>query len=210
MNLIACAGLPRSGSTWLYNVVRLLLSTDGASVSGAFIDKYDSSDPAEIHVIKTHEFKPWLAEQANLILASRRDLRDIVASLIRKRWISPAQAIDYIGPYVQHYEFWRSIAVYELVYESMIEDQLQEILTLSEILGVECNSQILERICEAVAAIGQSERQIGSGWDQETLIHPQHITDGRAGSYQETLDSDLISSINYNFGDWLKYYGYLS
>jgi len=54
---VLCAGIPRSGSTWLYNAARLLLAhaAGPARVYGAWVEQYDPSHPEPWHVVKAHE-----------------------------------------------------------------------------------------------------------------------------------------------------------
>ena len=50
--LILSAGIPRSGSTWLYNAARLLLSAGGQdSLEAAWIEDYDRESPAALHLV---------------------------------------------------------------------------------------------------------------------------------------------------------------
>ena len=84
-SLILCAGIPRSGSTWLYNAARMLASHPARGdhpVYGAWIEHYDPSNPARVHVVKVHEPDEKLAWRASAVLTSRRDLRTL-----RRLWI---------------------------------------------------------------------------------------------------------------------------
>ncbi len=120
--LILSAGISRSGSTWLYNAARLLLSHDGAAkVAGAWIEDYDADDPAPVHLVKLHDPDAMLAEKADLVLTGRRDLRDIAASIQRMKWVDSEEALlAFLDAVVAQHDFWSPRAQYEMVYEAMI------------------------------------------------------------------------------------------
>ena len=66
--LILIAGMKRSGSTWMYNAVRLMLKDAGKDVYGCWIDDYDESNTAEFHVVKTHKWDKDLVENMGVWL----------------------------------------------------------------------------------------------------------------------------------------------
>ena len=85
--------MPRSGSTWLYNAARLLLRRapqGGADLSGGWIGDWRRLPKRRRLLLKVHEFDPFLAKKARLVLYSYRDLRDALASCRRKFDIEPS------------------------------------------------------------------------------------------------------------------------
>ncbi len=87
-----CLGMYASGSTWLYNAVRLVAARSlptRAVWSGyvAVASDVPARDPAVLHLIKSHDTEEaaatLLEKRAGWIVVSLRDPRDAVASLMR-------------------------------------------------------------------------------------------------------------------------------
>ncbi|MEM9155856.1 MAG: hypothetical protein AAGB13_12620, partial [Cyanobacteria bacterium P01_F01_bin.33] len=106
-NVILCAGMKRSGSTWLYNVLRVLLQEHTTyQVYGAWVSDYDAKNLAPIHLIKVHGFNSQLLDYSDLVFTSRRDIRDVIASLIRKGWIEPSNALSAVSEIIENHARW--------------------------------------------------------------------------------------------------------
>ncbi len=203
--VVVCAGMPRSGSTWLYNVVRHLQAAAGEPAYGAWIDDYDAADTSAVHIVKVHSFRPDLATGANVVLTSRRDLRDIAASLLGRNWATPANLIEKLAKMVDDHRRWLERSSFEVIYERMIAAREAEIAMLAEALGLRADR----------AAVGEVHRQVaglshrGDGlYHPDNLLHRNHILDGRSGYHREVVAAELVDQIDARFGPWLVRYGY--
>src|SRR5262245_6184431 len=108
-----CTGMYRSGTTWLYNAVRVILREAGARDIGAgWFDEKDELLEDEIVVIKIHRFHAELAEMANIVLKSHRDLRYISASIFRK--FKEVPNIETIRRAFEGYSKWAKMAAYDM------------------------------------------------------------------------------------------------
>ncbi len=206
---VIAAGAYRSGSTWLYNALRLALELAGHEVYGRFYDgTYDPENPAKMHVVKVHGFEDEVLEVARLLFTSIRDPRDIAASGVRRGLVPPT--VDEVESFVeeavmQGYERWRPHAAVVLRYEELADggerDYLRQILEALEPLGVAgvTPEALLERL---------EGLRPGAAYDPETLLWPNHITDGRVHGYRRTLGSEAIDRIEARFGDWMCANGY--
>ena len=88
--LILAASMPRSASTWMYNVTRILLEEKYPNqVSAGWVADYKTLEKKPVHLIKIHQFDKYWAHRAGIILYSYRDVRDAFASAIRKFGIEP-------------------------------------------------------------------------------------------------------------------------
>ncbi len=203
MRLVLCAGIPRSGSTWVYNAARLLLQRE-AAVHGAWVERWDEHDPAPVHLVKLHEPDEALADRADVILTSRRDLRDIAASALQRGWTSEADAVSFLERVVRLHAWWCSRSSWELAYEMLLEDPVAAVRELAGVLGADPGA--------APAVRGEidalREPAASAGWDERTLLHPEHLADGRAGYYRQVLPPALIDEINARFATWLQAHGY--
>jgi len=210
--IYVCAGMCRSGSTWLYNAVRLILAHAGiAGCKAGWISERESLLKNENAVIKIHAFDAELASPANVILTSHRDLRDVAASL-RRKFKTPFSVEDMRGT-VETHERWSALANYELHYENLLGDKMGELLRLARSLRLpDENYERLrfdailrelegEEFCEA--------RSTPQRYDAVNLLHDGHITDGRHGSWDGVLARREIAQIEREFRPWLEARGYL-
>lgn len=201
-----CAGMPRSGSTWLYNAVRCLALRAGADVYGAWIQQYDPGNPASIHVLKIHQFDDRVARYGSRVFTSRRDLRDVAASLIRRKWNTPENVLDSLDFCVTAHRLWRRFTRHELVYEILHRFQLEEMAHLADLMGLDlAMDQVQETKREVAGLAPEPGAPDGS---PPTLLHRQHVLDGRSGYYGAVLSPELIETINTRYEDWLREFGY--
>jgi len=79
---IYIAGIYRSGSTWLFNAVRLLVIQAGFKTDSGFI-WWTLDEEAECKVIKTHSFydNEILHHAPDFIVTSRRERSQIIGSM---------------------------------------------------------------------------------------------------------------------------------
>jgi len=206
--VIVCAGMPRSGSTWLFNAIRLLLlevkSPD--DVYGAWVEMYVRSHRGTYHVVKTHGFISSLANNAWRVFTSRRDLRDIAASLVLKRWASRRSLIRALDAAVRSHSAWRRHSSYEMVYEELVTSPIEQLARIAATLEIEPSPDLLRRVQTRLDSL-----QPVAGVPPErspNLLHPGHRQRGECGYYLEVLDRDLVSKIERTFRPWLSEYRY--
>jgi hypothetical protein len=205
--MIVVAGMPRSASTWLYNVARLSLAAEGDLAHGWIEDAV----PLRRHgqstlLVKTHGFEGPLARSADVILYSFRDVRDVVASVDRVWGRPPTMAM--VHNFLYDDRRWRRRAHLNIRYEDMIRDQTGTAARVMGRLGMPEGDAA--RIVERVGMLRPPDRAaIGSGRHSlETLLHPGHITDGRAESWRGQLDPTFVARIERAYGAWLEANGY--
>jgi hypothetical protein len=213
-----CTGMYRSGSTWLYNAVRLTLEKAGAPdlAAGVIADK-DKILAHRTALIKAHDFDAALAARADVILSSHRDLRDVIASLSRMFHtdFSTAALRQTFNDYVQ----WAQVADYDLHYERLLTDKLTELKAIAAVLRLP--PQILEQlpyeaILEEITAQSMAAQTFKARafnerpYDPVTLLHDGHITDGRHGSWVNFVPVEIVASIERDFAEWLTAKGYLT
>ncbi len=204
--LVLCAGIPRSGSTWLYNAARLLLMRHAgvSSIYGAWIAQYDSSNTAPWHVIKIHDPDEGLLWRARVAFTSRRDLRDIAASAWKRGWVGDEPTtIAFLDNVVAQHTFWRDRCAHQMTYEQMLHDRPAELARIANALNLPIDSAALRAISNDIDSLGFDDSREGD-FDTETLLHKRHIIDGRPGSHAHTLPADVVATINQRYGDWLR------
>jgi len=204
--LIVCAGMHRSGSTWLYNVVRYCYLNAGYRTYSDAAHQYKASILADVHVVKIHRFDQKLYEKAERIFTTVRDLRDVVASMIRfkltrdtKRDVARCTAKLISRDYLP----WAVYSDMEVRYEEMIRDRPGTITAILRILDLpDVDPVEVQRDVEKLTKMALPDV------DRTTQFLPHHLTDGRIGSYGETLSPMLLEVVLDVGGDWLVKHGY--
>ncbi len=204
---ILCAGMPRSGSTWQYNAVRILLRRAGRDFYGAWFRNYDHENPSPYHVIKTHYFHPSLIQEGALVLTSRRDLRDIAASLILRGWHTPSTVIAPLERAVADHLRLLPATVHETVYERFRRSEVRELAEISSALGISLEPDVLGEVSREINGLTHDPQVAPSL--SATQLHPNHIMHGGSGYFSEVLPVSLVQRIERVFFDWLRRFGYL-
>jgi hypothetical protein len=206
--LILAAGMQRSASTWLYNAARLLL-TSSPSVAEQFscgwIGDWKQIPKKNYMLIKVHDFNKSFADQSKCILYSFRDIRDVLASGIRKfGWIPSLEAADNI--IIQH-EQWMNVADLVMRYETMLQDKENIITDLARLFDIKNVDPA--GIANSIEQLNyQSQGDKNEMYHKTNLYHSGHITDGRHGSWKGLIDLDLIQKIEEKHQGWFKKYNY--
>ena len=116
-NIILSAGMQRSGSTWLYNAARLLLSDDpqiSKSLSCCWVEDLDKVPDEKYILIKIHEFESEIVQKSNFVFYSYRDIRDSLASGVRKfSWVP---TVEMAGHLIDQYKSWVEVSDYVMKY----------------------------------------------------------------------------------------------
>lgn len=210
---IVCAGMPRSGSTWLYNAARLLLRAAGHSVYGEWIYDYDPEHGCTHEVLKIHHHDETLAATADRVLTSRRDPRDVVASLLKRGWTTGgADALHQISWYVIWHTKWHKVSNLEVVYHELMADQRRALEQVATALQLDLDQARLDVVLaqlEDVRRAAAGAERATRDQDPATLLHPKHIMDGRTGYYAEVVEHETVQEIERRLGTWLRTFGYL-
>ena len=163
--LVICNGVIRSGSTWSYNVCRLLAELlakrRGESSHGGYLNALDleKSLQAEVYfrqgpaVFKAHGTGPliseWIRTGKAKAVCTLRDLRDCVASdvaFMNTGFDSSVQRVVNSLKSLECYEdFGRTLFVH---YEEMMKDRLAEIRLIAAYLNIRIDQKELEWIDE--------------------------------------------------------------
>lgn len=204
MNILV-AGMGRSGSTAIFNLIKTLLEQKYDEVYAVFEDDYKESDRKEVNIIKTHfnDHSEW----ADFIITTRRDIRDVISSFKQFNPTYGNKTKQWTKAFMNWHKRWVDKTDYEVVYETFIKDREKIINEMASLFKIE-NYDIGE-INEKIDSL-YNIRNIVGRFDKETLIHPNHIskTKGKIGSYKEILSVGEIKIIEDTSIEWLKKYGY--
>ncbi len=212
--IVASAGMPRSGSTWLYNATRLLLDSGTEEVCGYWKDEFNpcrflrSAGPGRVLLLKMHRYSPSLQRSAATVLYSFRDVRDVIASKKRLGGGRFVRLIEQTREYANDiHPKWMAASDYAMRYEDMIAAPEQTVSGLAEALGV--RDFDAQSISERINAMRyDSSRNVGPKHNMENLLHRNHVTDGRHGSWKDTIPEHMWPMHERIFKPWLEQNGY--
>ncbi len=205
--VLLVAGMRHSGSTALFNILRLGLSKAGHQFVSCYSEHENCAskvrEAGRMGLIKTHEFRDDLLAMADFVLTSRRDVRDTIASAARRDFTLYRQLrtpVEYAKYNRTLYDVWAPHSDFEFVYEQFIADPVAVTGDVLEALGL-ARSWAPE-ICREVLHLPTDDYQT-------TLLTPQHITDPTHQlTYRDTLAPADISAIQAHHYDWLQRHGY--
>lgn len=204
--MIVVAGMRQSGSTALFNLIRLALKEGGLHYTSFYSEGTNKEllgDPdSGPLLIKTHEVRDDVLLRADVIITTRRDLRDTVASAKRRKF-PLLERLGSVAEYAKYnralHDVWLPHSNYQFVYENYMAAPETEARKLLSFLGLEADA---ESLCTQVANLPDDNYST-------TLLSSTHITDPyRAMTFGDTLDPAQIIRINTDHAGWLQRYGY--
>jgi len=190
--MISICGLPRSGSTLIFQIVGNLLGWNNSLgygwpktyKKGSFFKIHDRPDKENLNVKYIYTY---------------RDLRDIVAS---KKMIKKSLNFNLLETYQKNDYYYRSQNdVLVIKYESDIFNINLLIRKIATFLNIKkWNKNITNRV-----TLEENKKFIDklTGFDPKTLFYPHHISDGKTKfkKYLTEIEIMLIESICYS---WLS------
>jgi hypothetical protein len=228
---VFCTGMPRSGSTWSFNVVLNLLKVTHPT---AQIESLYSETAAQLLedrradflVVKCHFMDPVgqaaMSSGAVPSVYTARDPREAVCSMMV---FAGATFEDSLGAIIHSLEFYeaqrRFGGIVAISYADIVSQPYHSISRIADHLGVTADSASVsevERLC-ARDALGQISANIETfGADEvhredrylyhlPTLIHRHHFTDSGV-AWREHLSADQCADIEAQTRAWASEFGW--
>ena len=205
--IILSTGPHRSGSTWMYNVLRMICIENNKSVYGSFVNKYDLENESEVHVVKLHGYIKSMKAIGDLTFMTVRDIRDIIASAVRRDMVQPTM-LDverYARKIIRReYNQWSTCCDLQLRYEDIMKSKPKAISKIAKVMSMPVDPIKVSRLVEDIP-IPNDE----SEFNAENQLHHNHITNGVHGSYKTTLPKDIVGFLEHEYQWFLKRHGYL-
>jgi hypothetical protein len=218
--LVICDGMPRSASTWSFNVVLALLrrSQPIAEVHGGYdedIAHFLASTPstAKHAVVKCHKLDPCgraLAQTgAAKLIYTWRDPADAAVSCMRMFGYDFEGALAIVDSSLELYHFHRrSGAALILDYAQVATASIEAVRRIAAHLALDDSEETihavteqtsLERVKEHVGSLADNPRLVHDGpheYDSETLLHRGHIRDGSVGYGRGALTAEQSEQVD--------------
>jgi hypothetical protein len=217
--LVICNGMPRSASTWAFNVAVELLrrSEPGAELHSGYDESVArflaSAPPTATHiVVKCHELdargRALAQGAAARTIYTWRDPADAVVSCMRMFGYDFERSLAAIESSLKLYLLYRRWGTALIMsYREVVEAPVEAVERIATYLGVESPSDVvstvanetsLERMKEKVKQLESADEahlaQTGSvAYDPETLLHPGHVRDGGFGYGREALTAEQLA-----------------
>ncbi len=227
---IFCGGMYRSGSTLQYQIISEIvelkeigkrITWEKPEMFSVVRGKYETY--AKIKVFKSHictsdiraEFEINNAWGAYIY----RDLRDVIVSIMQKRGFSFEDVIkgDVIKSCIDNYYAWRALPkVYVSRYEEVVEDLKSEVFGIADFFKINLSRSETDIITTKLSLPNQKERikqfkkmrsyvnLRKNRFDPFSLLHMDHIQDGRVSKWKEVLTASQARVANLKYGEWLK------
>jgi hypothetical protein len=213
LRVIVAAGMPRSGSTWQFNALRLLLEASGQDTYSFWIEDWDSQKArhAQTLLVKIHEMSPMLAWASWRCFTCHRDLRDIAVSAADLAQVDGYQ-VD-IVPLMQEnrkaHEFWCRQSVLDIPYQRIVDDPGAVLKELAASIDIPIGEVELQRLGQSLASLSDGDVPSGHQHNPVTLLHQKHFFVGTSGRYRGVLDDATEQRIIGENGAWMSEHGYI-
>lgn len=164
-NLIVVGGMKRSGTTWMYNTIRVALDQAGErfTVSGSLAEAKTLRGTV---LLKSHWYQPSVARMARLVFTSERNVLEVYESLTHL-WGRPPTGAE-MAKIVEHWRRWDQSADYRMRYGHLAKNPEGITREIIKVLGLRVDAR---RVHREVAKLEPPEE----GQDPVTLLFWNHI-----------------------------------
>ena len=203
--LIVSAGMPRSGSTLLFNLLKnILLVKYPDRLSYGWIGDVKNLAKGDAYLIKTHGLDSYYCLRSQFKFYTYRDVRVAAVSAIRKFDIEPN--IETVRGHIEQYNVAKENCDMIIKYEDLIANPLKYTKHITETLGITADQQELVDRCFNLQP--PKEKTDGNSYSRETLLHKEHFTHTKDDEWRSVLPKELQKQINTEFAWWFEECGY--
>lgn len=212
MKILVC-GMPRSMTTWIFNVIYALMKDPPTTwwIAPGSTEELKFIESSDLNLAKCHHYSESLANSADLIIYSYRDIRMSAISYLRK--FSTACNRNQLDAWVLSGEKWKSVAACTFKYEWTHEHSIAAIARIRHELlakGVAVKNSTDEDIQASVDGLfADSDSVTEISYNETTMILPNHRTYSPDVSNFSEKESELYFKIQSDFSIWLSNHGYL-
>lgn len=237
---VLCVGMYRACSTWQYDVAADLVER---RLGGRRLGYLTGPEYAELvkteprsgswRVLKSHEEHPEFTRALKngeaVALYARRDVRDVVFSMLHKRRVDFDTFLSQgmVHQVLENDRYWsKRPRLLVQRYRPLMQNPEAGVREIARFLGValeegeaesvarhyslEANRARALRMAEALETRGLDldDRTNAQLWDQATLLHWNHIRSGRIGDWKDQADGRQRRILARLLGRWLARHAY--
>ena len=184
--IIFVAGHPRSGSTWQFNAIRLLLERAGTDLLACWIGEYRAGSPQQVHLVKVHAPEDMVTDP-DLVFVTERNVAESLVSLARMGWIKDGDRASLENQHhslLRQRAFWRRRACHVTQYTAIGATPERELAEMALELGLSLDTTDIAWVAGELDSL--SSPAPGSSVDPVTHLHPGHrLSDLDAGARAE-------------------------
>jgi hypothetical protein len=235
--IVLCAGLKSSASTWLYNAAIQLCEAKARKARGSrprvlpfyaeTVEQFPSgSERGGVLVVKTHIPSASLIFLARFVrgtvFLSVREPRDSVASLMQRFGHGFQPCVEEVAAGgARMVELARIARPFILRYEDRFFERPQTIARLATQLGLVFPKAAAEKIFQSLSAENVRKtidaladrgtfgvRPDPDRFHSKTHWHPGHVGDGKTGKYAEILSRDMQRTVLEAMHEYCLAFGY--
>lgn len=202
--IVVCAGMYRSGSTWLYNVLRRVMTVNfGADFKAGWASNKEETLELLSHphcLVKTHQYDDILRQQADLVYTSYRDLRDVVISM--NKAFHTEIGVQTARESADFHWLWKRYSCHDMRFEDMMRDRRFACVNIIGALrGVHPWTEGIEpdKIVSEVAALTHDS--------PGALLHKNHVSESH-DPWRLSVAPALARRIERKMSPWLRERGY--
>lgn len=201
--LIISAGMMRSGSTLLFNILCEILKTKWSDqISYGWRDDILQLPDGKIYLLKMHNLNCYYRYRAKQSFYTYRDIRVVAISSMRKFNIKPS--ITWFRENINQYEVAKKYCDKIIRYEDLISQPTNIIQEISEILGISINPDDIRKKTSSL----QAPETNSEVYSRKTLIHKDHFTNTKDDEWRSLLPEKIIEEVNQEFSWWFEECGY--
>lgn len=229
-NIVVCFGLPRSGSTWAFNALRMILQ-EQQPVASIFSDSLPLEQTewpttGQTLLVKCHAPTDTMLQFCSFMnarwIACIRDPRDCIVSAMEAFHFPPGTATNLVQNSLTSWSKIRSSISEPLLIRYEDENNRQQICRrLADHVGVSLNETTIERIVESLSS--QSVKKLINDSIENNLLdendpagtfipeshwHPNHVGDGQIGKFRERLPRIFARRLFVRNVEFFKEFGY--
>jgi hypothetical protein len=180
MKLIVCAGRSRSGSTLLYNMVRLTVQTIKGKVYARSHRHFKKSNNNKFQITKIHDYDRYFYNNANYVFTCHRDEKDQRKSIInfrkqiKNKTLSEKELNEFIKYDLRRYKKWKQNTNFshDFSFDRLVNDKIGCIKKICKVLGFNPNDNQIDKIIKSLNEIKMPDKK----YDPETCMTYNHYT----------------------------------
>ena len=202
--LIVSAGMHRSGSTLLFNILREILAFKyEKQLSCGWYGEFQKIPKGKAYLVKAHSLTFLLNQRSEYIFYSYRDVR--TAAVSANKVFNVPINIQEIRNSITEYQVAKKNANLIIKYEKLVNNTIDVISEICKITDIKCEIHNIYMKC---MNIDKPKGSFMSGYVNETLYHPGHITNTSNDEWRGKMSNELQKQISDEFGWWFNECGY--